>query len=238
VPSACASGTSILSAVAALRAAVPTTDVDAQSGLDEETLGLTDTTYAAASGDGKWITFGEGHRAPFSRAFLLQDDGTVLDRYTYASPSLNINDLINNASDQVFGVALDKTGKTLAVHGSETYFAAVANPFTQRLQGKKTTFSVGAGLAFHPNADGTATPQSDRLAFVASNNGTIELVDIAYYDFNRGTIATKNNLTGPIRASLPFPGDDPSVVLKLFGISNGGLVVINVTQADIKPGPP
>jgi hypothetical protein len=237
-PSVCASGNTAADAVAALRAAVPTTDVEIGANLDESSLELTDTTYAASSGDGKWIAFGEGNRAPFSRAFLLQDDGSVADKFNYAAPSININDLINNASDQVMGIALDKTGKTLAVHGSETYFAAVTNPFTQRLQGKKTTFSVGAGLAFHPNADGTTTPQSDRLAFVASNNGTIELVDIAYYDFNRGTIATKNNLVGPIRASLPFPGDDPSVVLKLFGISNGGLVVINVTQADIKPGPP
>ena len=234
----CVSGNTVLSTLASLRTAVPTTDVEAQSNIDETSLGLTDTTYAAASGDGQWITFGEGHRGPYARAFLLRDDGSVPDKYSYASPSLNILDLINNASDQVFGVALDKTGKTLAVHGTETYFAAVTQPFTQRLQGKKTTFATGAGIAFHPAADGTTTPEGQRLAFVASNNGTVELVDIAYYDFNRGTLATKNNLTGPIRASLPFPGDDPSVVLKLFGISSAGLVVINVTQADIKPGPP
>ena len=76
-----------------------------------------------------------------------------------------------------------------------------------------------------------------RLAFVASANGTIEAVDIAYYDFVRGALATKFNLYGPLRASLPFPGDDPSIVLKLFGVSSTGLVVIDVTAADIKPGP-
>ena len=95
-------------------------------------------------------------------------------------------------------------------------------PFTQRLQGKKTTFDQGAGIAFHPNADGIATPQNNRLAFVASANGSIEMVDIAYYDFQRGTLATKFNLYGPLRASLPFPGDDPSVVFKLFGVSSDG----------------
>ncbi len=63
------------------------------------------------------------------------------------------------------------------------------------------------------------------------------MIDIAYYDFQRGALATKYNLYGPLRASLPFPGDDPSVVFKLFGVSSAGLVVIDVTASDILPGP-
>ena len=63
------------------------------------------------------------------------------------------------------------------------------------------------------------------------------MIDIAYYDYLRGSLATKYNLYGPLRASLPFPGDDPSVVFKLFGVSSAGLVVIDVTAADILPGP-
>lgn len=233
----CASSANgIADAVAQLRAAVPATDVDAQPNLDELSLGLTDTTYAAASGDGQWISFGEGHRSPYSRAFLLRDDGTNPNGYTYASPALNIADLINNASDQIFGVALDKTGQTLGLHGVETYFAKVTQPFSQRLTGKYSTFGQGGGIAFHPNADGINTPQDSRLSFVASNNGTIEMVDIAYFT-SRGVLATKTSLYGPLRASLPFPGDDPSVVLKLFGLSQSGLVVIDVTAADIQAGP-
>jgi hypothetical protein len=227
----------ILATIAALQAAVPTTDVDYAVNIDFNSLGLQDTTYAASSGDGKWITFGEGHKSPVARNFILQDDGSVTNRFSYASPSLNVVDLMNNSSDQIFGLALDKTGKTIGVHGTETSFSAVTVPFTQRLQGKKSTFNQGAGIAFHPNADGVNTPQSDRLAFVASSNGSIEAVDIAYYDFTRGSLATKFNLYGPLRASLPFPGDDPAVVLKLFGITPKGLVVVNVTNADLKAGP-
>ncbi len=227
----------IPAAIAALRVAVPTTDIDAAININFSSLGMTDTTYAASSGDGRWITFGEGNKGPVARNFVLQDDGTVPNYYTYASPSLNIADLMTNASDQVFGVALDKTGKTIGVHGTETAFSAVTRPFTQRLQGKKSTFASGAGITFHPNADGTATPQNERLAFVASANGTIEAVDIAYYDFQRGNLATKFNLYGPLRASLPFPGDPASVVLKLFGLSTRGLVVVDVTAADLLPGP-
>ena len=236
-PTCASSRGGVLDAIDSLRFYVPQTDVEVGPNLDENSLGLTDTTYVASSGDGQWIAFGEGNASPTARAFLLRDDGTVPKKYSYASPSLNILDLINNASDKVYGIALDKTGKTLGIHGVETYFAAVTQPFTQRLQGKKSTFNVGAGITFHPNADGTTTPQDQRLAFVASNNGSVELVDIAYYDFNRGTLATKFNLYGPLRASLPFPGDDPSVVLKLFGVSPNGLVVIDVTAADILPGP-
>jgi hypothetical protein len=233
----CASSTGgIAATIAALQAAEPNTDMDAQVNLDETSLGLTDTTYAAASGNGEWIAFGEGHKAPFARVFLLRDDGSVAGRYSYASPSLNVADLVNNASDQLFGVALDKTGNTLGVHGVDSYFATVAQPFTQRLQGTSSTFDVGAGIAFHPEANGTNTPMPQRLAFVASNNGQVDLVDVAYFT-SRGTLTTKLNLSGPLRASLPFPGDDPSIVLKLFGVSSNGLVVIDVTAADIKPGP-
>ena len=236
-PTCVGSRKGIAATIALLKATVPTSDVDARVNVDFSSLGLTDTTYAAASGDGRWISFGEGNLGPVARNFALLDDGTVPDRYTYVSGSLNIADLMTNASDQIFGVALDKTGKTIGVHGTETAFSAVTRPFTQRLQGKRSTFSKGAGIAFHPNADGTTTPADSRLAFVASDNGTIEAVDIAYYDFVRGALATKFNLTGPLRASLPFPGDPPSVVFKLFGISSKGLVVVDVTAADLLPGP-
>jgi hypothetical protein len=235
-PVCASSAGGIAATIAALQAAEPNTDMDAQVNLDEHSLGLTDTTYAAASGSGQWIAFGEGHKAPFARVFLLRDDGSVPDKYSYASPSLNVADLVNNASDQLFGVALDKNGSMLGVHGIDSYFATVAQPFTQRLQGTASTFDVGAGIAFHPDADGTNSAMAQRLAFVASNNGQVDMVDVAYFT-SRGTLTTKLNLTGPLRASLPFPGDDPSIVLKLFGVSSKGLVVIDVTAADIKPGP-
>jgi hypothetical protein len=227
----------IVDAVNALKAAVPQSDVDAKANLDENSIGLSDTTFATSSGDGKWIAFGEGHTGGFGRALMLQDDGTVPGSYTFASPAINIGDLIKNAAEKVFGIALDKTGKTLGIHGGESYFAAVENPFNLRLQGKKSTFAQGSGITFHPNADGITTPQNNRLAFVASANGSIEMIDIAYYDFQRGALATKYNLYGPLRASLPFPGDDPSVLFKLFGVSSSGLVVIDVTASDILPGP-
>ncbi|HKH93292.1 MAG TPA: hypothetical protein VKA54_15920 [Gemmatimonadaceae bacterium] len=237
-PSQCVTSTlGIQDAIDNLKALVPQSDLEADADLDENSIGLSDTTFAASSGDGKWITFGEGHTGGYGRALMLHDDGSKPGMYDDASPAISVSGLIENAADKVFGIALDKTGKTLGIHGSESYFAAVTPPFTLRLQGKKSTFAQGAGITFHPNADGIGTPAVNRLAFVASANGSVEMIDIAYYDFQRGSLATKYNLYGPLRASLPFPGDDPSVVLKLFGVSSAGLVVIDVTAADILPGP-
>jgi hypothetical protein len=222
----------------ALRAAVPTTDVESGGNLDVNTLGLSDTTFVATSGDGNWIGFGEGNKAPFARSMLIKDANPADAQYTYATPSFFMQDLINNAADRVFGLALDKTGQTLAVHGAETYFAFVDQPFTERLQGKRTTIAQGAGVAFHPGADGINTPSDQRLAFVASTNGTIEILDIAHYDFNRGTIVTKNSFYGPIRAVTPTLTEQASgIKVKLYGMTTAGLVIINVTAADILPAP-
>ncbi len=245
-PSACGSSNlGIAAAIAALRVAVPTTDIDTRINADEASLGLTDTTFAASSGNGNAIGFGEGVRAPFARAFILRDSLPGATRYQYASPAISVGDLVNNAADRLFGLAIDSTGKTLGVHGGETYFATLDVPFTQRLQGKVSTFSSGAGIAFHPQANGDGSAADKRLAFVSSANGTIEALDIFHYT-TRARLATKANLYGPLRASLPFatdnvgvaPGTPSFIVLKLFGLSATGLVVINVTAADIAAPPP
>jgi hypothetical protein len=144
--------------------------------------------------------------------------------------------LIDNASERVFGVAVDSTGTTVASHGAQAYFAEINAPFHLRLQGKYDSFDNGAGVAFHPGADGYTTTSSDRLAFVAAQAGYIEIVDIAYF-LNRGRLTLKGSLYGPLRASRPFPGDPAGTVLKLFGLTPQGLVVIDLTAADIRPAP-
>ena len=61
------------STIKLLKVAVPTTDVDFAVNIDFASLGLSDTTFVASSGDGKWITFGEGNKPPVQ----LGDDGTA-----------------------------------------------------------------------------------------------------------------------------------------------------------------
>jgi hypothetical protein len=210
-------------------------DVEAVLRLDVASLPLTDTTYAAASGDRSWIAFGEGNKPGAGRVIMVNDVGGPVPQFF--SPLVTISDLTDNASEQVFGVAMDQSGGIVGAHGLQSYFSTVSDPFHLRLQGKYDSADNGAGIAFHPLADGVLTPQQSRLAFVASASGQIEIVDIAYY-IARGKLQLKNSIYGPLRASLPMPGDPPNIVMKLYAMSQQGLVVIDLTAADIKPGPP
>jgi len=242
----------VLSAILTLQniAAVPppagfignrASDVDYDLRLDETTIGLTDTTFVASSVDRNWIAFGEGNSPGKAGRVMLTNDplvgGLPPAKPSFFSPLVTITDLTDNASEKVFGLALDKTGKTVASHGLQSYFSSVDDPFHLRLQGKYDSFDDGAGVALHPDADGNLTPASRRLAFIGSAKGTIEIVDIAYF-INRGSLALKYPIYGPIRVSQPMLGDNGAVVLKLFALTQRGLIVIDLTAADIKPGPP
>jgi hypothetical protein len=205
--------------------------------LDLPSLGLTDTTFVATSGDRTWVAFGEGNtQGGVGRVMMVNDPDPATTTPPFFSPSIPVQDLLNNASESVSGLALDATGQTVAARGSSSYFATVSNPFHLRLQGFYPSFGTGSGIAFHPSANGTLSPADVRLAFVASANGSIEVTDIANY-INRGVLPIKANLYGPLRATLPFPGDPADVVLKLFGLTSNGLLVIDLRAGDIRSVP-
>jgi hypothetical protein len=210
-------------------------DAEAVLGLDVNSLALTDTTFVTAAGNRQWVAFGEGNTGAAGRVVMVADSTGPVPQFF--SPLVTIADFTDNASEHVFGLAMDLNGLTVAAHGLQSYFGAVSDPFHLRLQGKFDSFDDGAGIAFHPQASGVLTPQDQRLAFVGAASGMIEIVDIAYYTL-RGKLPLKNKIYGPLRASLPMPGDDPSVILKLFAVTQQGLVVVDLTANDIKPGPP
>src|SRR5690348_1798145 len=219
---------------AAANLAAQGSDIDVENGVDIAALALTDTTFVGISGDRTWIAFGEGNTSAPGRIMMVNDPSG--SNPGFFSPAITVKDILDNANEHVYGIAVDSTGTTVASHGAESYFASVENPFHLRLQGKYDSFDNGAGIAFDPGANGINTPSNDRLAFVGSQSGFVEIVDMAYY-INRGKLTLKGNLYGPLRASRPFPGDPPSVVMKLFGLSSTGLVVIDLTAADIRPAP-
>ena len=210
-------------------------DAEAVLGLDVSSLALTDTTFVTAAGNRQWIAFGEGNTGAAGRVVMVADSTGPVPQFF--SPLVTIADFTDNASEHVFGLAMDLNGTTVAAHGLQSYFGAVSDPFHLRLQGKFDSFDDGAGIAFHPAANGVLTPANQRLAFVGAASGVIEMVDVAYY-INRGKLPLKNRIYGPLRASLPMPGDDPSIVLKLFAVTQQGLVVVDLTASDINPGPP
>jgi hypothetical protein len=220
-------------------------DVEAVLGLDLLTLSLTDTNFVAASGDRTWVAFGEGDAAKYTgtlvnpgtvtpRIMMVQDTagGTLPGFFSHA---IQVDDIQENASEKVFGLALDTLGLQLLAHGDKSYVASVDLPFHLRLDGIYDSFDDGAGVAFHPRAKGTNTASSsDRVGFTATRSGVIEAFDVAHYN-NRGKFVTKGNLYGPLRVTPPLPGDPAGVILKLYGLTNVGLIVIDLQAADIKP---
>jgi hypothetical protein len=208
-------------------------DMQAIPRVDMASIGLTDTTFLAVSSDKNWIAFGSGNTGGAGNIFMASPG--------FFSPIFSQTDLTNNAAEHIYGLALDSTGITVGAHGSSSYFASVDVPFHLRLQGEYSTFNTGAGIAFHPAATGTGTANPlERLGFVASDDATIQVLDIAHY-LSAGTLPVKEKLYGPLRVSRRFPSDPPEVVLKLYGVSTKGLVVIDVrcsgASCDVTPVP-
>jgi hypothetical protein len=229
----CVNALTIEAAVATLKSAPVSGNVVAVKDMDVASLALPDTNFVAVGGDRRRVVFGEantGNRAGRVMA-VLDPSGTPADGAVYSAP-IEIVDLTSNASDKVYGIDINQNSANIGVHGVETFFA----DSSLRLQGKFATFNTGAGIAFHPNNrdENTADPAA-RVAFVASGDMSIQIVDTYSYRL-RGRIPIRTNLYGALRAVLPSPAElavDPTLVVKLFGLTPEGLVVIDVRVQDI-----
>jgi hypothetical protein len=211
-------------------------NVVAVKDLDVASLALPDTNFVAVGGDRRRVAFGEAHTGNRAGRVLLVTDTLDTPAFLeeYSAP-IEVKDLTNNASDRVFGVAINGNSSNIAVHGVETFFADSA----LRLQGKYATFNTGAGIAFHPLNDSESPADlTTRVVFVASGDRSIQIVDSYTYRM-RGRIPLRTNLYGPLRAALPTPAEqasDPTLVVKLFGLTPEGLVVVDVRTSDIDNG--
>ncbi|MEP7346501.1 MAG: hypothetical protein ABI877_14615, partial [Gemmatimonadaceae bacterium] len=229
----CVQSTRIDSAVAVLRSAPINGNLEAITDFDVTSLALGDTNFVAVGGDRRRIAFGEGNtKLRAGRVLLVYDPtGTPADGAQYSEP-IEVTDLTNNASDKVFGLDINGNSFNIAVHGTETFFA----DSSLRLQGKYATVNSGGGIAFHPlNSDENTADSTARVVFVASGDKSIQIVDSYSYRL-RGRIPIRANLYGALRAVVPTPGElasDPSLVVKLFGLTPEGVIVIDVRLGDI-----
>jgi hypothetical protein len=197
-------------------------------------LALPDTNFVAVGGDRRRVAFGEANTGGGAGRVVVVFDpsGTPAYGETYSAP-IEVKDLTNNASDHVFGLAINGNSTNIAVHGIETFFS----DSSLRLQGKYATFNTGAGVAFHPgNVDEETADLKARVAFVASGDFSIQIVDSYSYRL-RGRIPIRSNLYGALRAVPPTAAEraaDPTLVVKLFGLTPEGLVMIDVHASDIQ----
>lgn len=213
-------------------------DVEIFTDLNIGSIGLTDTTLVAASGDRQFIAFGEGDTPGRAGRVMLyrSADGSI-------SNGLQVTDLVGNAEEKVFGIAMNRDGSLGVVRGTMAYFFG-PDPSGQnvlRMLGTNSRINPnGAGAALHPDNDITAAPPvgddpSRRLTFLGSGDARVEIVDAFHYETPRGNLLIRDPILGPLRISRRLPPDPAGVILKLYGITENGVVVIPVKDTDIIP---
>ncbi len=207
-----------------------------------ERLALRDTTFVTASGDREWVAFGEGGTGGGEAGQIILWDASAARIHS----RLLVADLVNNASERVTGLGLNRDGSLGAARGR---FGSYYWGTDLRLQGSVSTdVDGGAGAALHPDHPSyiQGTPSSDRsLSFVGQADHTIRVLDTVHFS-ERGQLHIRDNIVGPLRAGPPLATDNNGmgrncggpdcVVVKLYGITDGGgVVVVDVRRRDIDP---
>jgi hypothetical protein len=180
-------------------------------------IGFRDTTYVAASGDGDWVVFGEGAANPIGRIIMYESAQDAL------SDAIPVSDILVNAAETVRGVGLNYDGTLGVARGDLAYF------FTTdlRLQGTADLPSGGAGAVLHPlhanavslaNQAGQYRPDT-HIAFVGTGEGTVDIIDTFHF-FRSGRIFIRGNVVGPLKAVLPFPGDNAGLTCSTIQVTD------------------
>jgi len=209
-------------------------------------FGFSDVTYVSASGNGGWVVIGEGGTSPTGRVMLYR--AAQMDT-TDLSTTLRVWDEVINASDVVRGVGLNYDGSLGMARGQAAYF------FDTELQLNGTVNisggGIGAGGALHPlhanqktleNFTGVYRPDT-HLAFAGTADGAIDIIDT--YKFTRiGQVTLRDRIVGPLRATLPLPGDNAGLncgtipVQDMSGNSIGNAVRLYNAEDFTQPLPP
>jgi hypothetical protein len=225
---ACVQGRSVFEVADKLRnlRAQGLTDTRFDESSSLASVGLSDTTFIAVSGDRSTIAFGEGARRP-GRVLRFE---TAAD--TFRSSSVETSDLVGNAAERVIGLALNRDGSFGAARGQDAYFFGD----NLRLQGRGLTGEPSGGLALHPlHANYPNTPSGERLAFISGvdDNGSPFIDVLDTFSFVRlQRIFVRQRIIGSLRA-VPTLGSRAG--LTLFGIVTGGLLELELSLADLRP---
>lgn len=188
--------------------------------VDPALIGLSDTTFLAVSKDHKTVAVGEGQRSV----------GRVLSFAETSSGSVvaigNTRDLVNNASDRVIGLALNRDGTVGVARGQSTYFF---RRDLRQLGNRVVSGSPTGGVALHP-----AHPDNS-LAFVSGQDEAgrpfVDVVDTFHFQVVR-RIYIRNPVIGSMTAVST--GSATGVVVRLYAITAQGILAIDLTAADLQ----
>ena len=156
--------------------------------VDPELIGLSDTTFLAVSKDHKTIAVGEGERSV----------GRVLGFAENASGAVttigNTRDLVNNASDRVIGLALNRDGSTGVARGQATYFF---RRDLRQLGNRVVSGTPTGGVTLHPDHPNTS------LAFISGQDEAgrpfVDVVDTFHFQVVR-RLYIRNPVIGSMTA--------------------------------------
>jgi hypothetical protein len=212
-------------------------DVQIFSDLDIASIALQDTTFVAASGDREFIAFGEGDTPDRAGRIIMYRSETQSITNT-----LQVSDLPGNAEQKVFGLGLNNDGSLGVARGTFAYFFGPdqpGGPNVLRLVGINENIApTGVGAVLHPDHDQfSVSNELERLAFLGAGDARIEMVDTYFFSFSRGQILIRDPIVGPLRVTRRLPGDPANVVVRLYGVTENGVVVIPVKDTDIIPIP-
>ncbi|MGQ0815917.1 MAG: hypothetical protein ACT4O1_15915 [Gemmatimonadota bacterium] len=220
---------------------------------DLTSVGLSDTTFVAASGNREFVGFGEGGVGPFARVWVWHcgpmtaacPSGDPTATQGSISDDISVEDLLGNSAERVLGIALNQNGIIGAARGGAAayFFSNDANFEGQlRLQGIFSSGVAGGngGVALHPLHNSAGPSSGTTLAFVATVNRSIKIVDTFSFR-ERGEILIRDNIVGQLRAALPLAAENVGLVgtcdeiwVKLYGVTGAGkAVIINVRVKDI-----
>ncbi|MBX6363875.1 MAG: hypothetical protein IRZ00_08410 [Gemmatimonadetes bacterium] len=202
---------------------------------DKRLLSFSDTSFVAASGNRRFVAFGEG-AAPNGRIVIWDADSVTF------SNGIRMIDLVGNTGENLRSVDLSSNGDLGVARGLRGAYY-----FTRdlRLQGSRelpATPVGGSGAVLDRRSYDMPAygpyPGYDpsRLSYVATDKNTIKIYDTVHFA-ERGEIAIRDNVVGPLRVSLPLRGCSGSncPIAKLYGATgNGTLVVVDVLPSDIK----
>jgi len=201
-------------------------------------ISFADTTYVAASRDRSYIAFGDGGEPSIGRVLLWETSTRTI------SSRLTVADLVDNASERVTALELNRDGSLGLARGSfGTYF--FSNDL--RLRGTVPEITTGGGgVALHPDHPDTPAPVASSpvtLAFTMSGDRSIRIIDTVHYG-ERGRIRVRDSIRGPLRVTPPSPADNGGqgrncagpdcVVAKVFAVTSGGILLYDVRARDIQ----
>ncbi|TVR52373.1 MAG: hypothetical protein EA421_14000 [Gemmatimonadales bacterium] len=205
-------------------------------------VSFADTTYVATSRDRGHVAFGDGGLAANARVVIWNAAaGTISNR-------LRVEDLVNNASERIRALELNRDGSLGIARGA---FGTYVFSRNLRLQGSiPESAEGGGGAAFyadHPGQNGLEPSSNQTLAFTVTGDRMIRILDTVHYT-ERGRIPLRDAITGPMRVTPPLPTDNDGqgrncsasdcVVAKLFAVTDaGGVVVVDIRSSHIRALP-